>query len=111
MPNPLIETSQKTKPIKRLKNLLTFGNLWLYILSLIKRNGRLYAYNLDSEIEKEFFFKPSRVMVYIVLYKLENEGLIKSEFEERRKYYSMTKKGNETLKTAKEYFKVLAGKI
>jgi DNA-binding PadR family transcriptional regulator len=34
-----------------------------------------------------------------------------SEFEERRKYYSMTKKGNETLKTAKEYFKVLAGKL
>jgi len=101
----------KTTPIKRLKNLLTFGNLWLYILSLIKKGKRAYAYNLDSEIEKEFFFKPSRVMVYIVLYKLENEGLIKSEFEERRKYYSMTKKGNETLKTAKQYFKVLAGKI
>ena len=106
-----METSPKTKPIKRLNNLLMFGNLWLYILSLIKKNGRLYAYNLGEEIEKVFSFRPSRVMVYIVLYKLENEGLIKSEFEERRKYYSMTKKGQETLKTAKQYFKILAGKL
>ncbi len=100
-----------TKPIKRLENLLTFGNLWLYILSLIKRKGRAYAYMLDSGIEKEFAFKPSKVMVYIVLYKLENEGLIKSEFEERRKYYSMTKKGDGTLKAARQYFKVLASKL
>ena len=101
----------KTKPIKRLQNLLTTGNLWLYLLSLIRRDGKLYAYNLDSEIEKEFFFRPSKVMVYIVLYKLENEGLIQSKFEERRKYYSLTKKGEETLVSAKEYFKALADKL
>jgi DNA-binding PadR family transcriptional regulator len=106
-----LESILKTKPIKRLKNLLTSGNLWLYILSLIKRDGKLYAYNLDSEIDKEFFFKPSKVMTYVVLYKLEDEKLIKSEFVERRKYYSLTKKGEETLKTAKEYFKVLADKL
>jgi DNA-binding PadR family transcriptional regulator len=105
------ESVLKTKPIKRLKNLLTSGNLWLYILSLIKRDGKLYAYNLDSEIDKEFFFKPSKVMTYVVLYKLEDEKLIKSEFQERRKYYSLTKKGEETLKTAKEYFKVLGEKL
>ena len=110
MPSP-IESILSAKPIRRLKNLLTTGNLWLYLLSLIKRDGKLYAYNLDSEIEKEFFFKPSKVMVYIVLYKLENEGMIVSKFEERRKYYSLTKKGEETLASAKEYFKVLAEKL
>jgi DNA-binding PadR family transcriptional regulator len=106
-----LEAILKTKPIKRLKNLLTSGNLWLYILSLIKRDGKLYAYNLDSEIEKEFFFKPSKVMTYVVLYKLEDEKLIKSVFVKRRKYYSLTKKGEETLKSAKEYFKVLGNKL
>lgn len=106
-----LESVLKTKPIKRLKNLLTSGNLWLYILSLIKAHKRLYAYNLDSQIEKEFFFKPSKVMIYVVLYKLEDEKLIKSEFKERRKYYSLTKKGAQTLKTAKEYFKVLGEKL
>jgi len=101
----------KAKPIKRLQNLLTFGNLWLYILSLIRKNKKAYAYALDSEIEKTFAFKPSKVMVYIVLYKLENEGLIQSKFEERRKYYSLTKKGEETLVSAKGYFKALAEKL
>ncbi len=109
---PSSESSARSaKPIQRLENLLTFGNLWLYILSLIRKKGRAYAYTLDSDIEKGFAFRPSRVMVYIVLYKLENEGLIKSEFEERRKYYSMTKKGEDAIKVARQYFKLLAGKL
>ncbi len=101
----------RTSPVKRLRNLLTSGNLWLYILSLIRINGRIYAYRLDEEIEKEYLFKPNRVMVYIVLYKLENEKLIKSEFEGRRKYYTITKRGIETLEFAKEYFRLLSDKL
>lgn len=100
-----------SKPIKRLKKLLTSGNLWLYILSLIKQKGKIYAYELDKEIEKEFFFKPNKVMIYIVLYKIENEGLIESEYKERRKYYKLTKKGTETLELAKEYFQILSNKL
>ncbi len=99
-----------SKPVKRLKQLLTVGNLWLYIISLIKRNGRMYAYTLDDEIEKEFFFRPGKVMIYLVLYKLEGDGMIKAETvgEERRKYYNITKKGEETLNFAKQYFVLLS---
>jgi len=100
-----------SKPIKRLKHLLTYGNLWIYILSLMKVKKRVYAYALDEEIEKEFFFKPNRIMIYVVLYKLENEGLIKSEFKQRRKYYGLTKKGSDTLELAREYFRILADKL
>jgi len=100
-----------SKPIKRLKRLLTSGNLWLYILSLIKQKKSLYAYELDKEIEKEFFFKPNKIMVYVVLYKIEAEGLIESQYKERRKYYKLTKKGSETLDMAREYFKILADKL
>ncbi|MEW6748475.1 MAG: PadR family transcriptional regulator [Candidatus Micrarchaeota archaeon] len=100
-----------SSPIKRLRNLLTSGNLWLYILSLIKRDGKLYAYALDEEIEKEFTFRPNKIMIYVVLYKLEGEGLITSKFEERRKYYSITPRGKETLDSARSYFKTLAGKL
>lgn len=76
------------------------------------RSGReLYAYALDDSIEKEFLFRPNKIMVYVVLYKLEGEGLIKSEFRERRKYYSLTKKGEQTLDSAREYFKLLASKL
>lgn len=99
-----------SKPIKRLKRLLTSGNLWLYILSLAKQK-EIYAYELDSEIEKEFFFRPNKIMIYVVLYKIENEGLIESKYKKRRKYYKITKKGRETLDLAREYFTILSGKL
>jgi PadR family transcriptional regulator, regulatory protein PadR len=102
---------EQPRPIKRLRNLLTSGNLWLYVLSLIKDGEKVYAYTLPDSIEKEFFFRPSRVMIYVVLYKLEEEGHIHSEFEERRKYYYLTEKGRGTLRDAKEYFALLAKKL
>ena len=101
----------KTKPIKRLRKLLTVGNLWLYIMSLIKSKKKFYAYALDKEIETNFYFKPSKVMIYLVLYRLEGEGMIASKFEERRKYYTITKKGTETLMQAKKYFLLLSKKL
>jgi len=99
-----------TAPTKRLKRLLTSGNLWLYILSLV-RSEKIYAYEMDKLIEKQFSFKPDKIMIYIVLYRLENEGLITSKFQERRKYYKITKKGKEALESAREYFKFLADKL
>jgi DNA-binding PadR family transcriptional regulator len=84
--------------------------LWLYILSLIKRE-ECYAYTLPEQIEKEYAFKPSRVMVYIVLHMLEGEGLIKSEQKERRKYYTLTEKGKETLAEAKKEMGKLAERL
>lgn len=98
------------KPIKRLNRLLTSGNLWLYILSISSKN-RVYAYELDSKIEQDFNFKPNKIMNYVVLYKLENEGLINSEYHERRKYYTITDKGKEALILARTYFKELANKL
>ncbi len=98
-------------PIKRLERLLTSGNLWLYILSLLEPDGKLYAYELDRRIEGEFGFRPGKIMNYVVLYKLEGEGLIRSEFKERRKYYSITPKGSEALEQARQYFRMLAEKL
>jgi len=100
-----------SSPIKRLQRLLTTGNLWLYILSLIKSEKKLYAYSLDAQIEERFSFKPNKIMVYVVLYRLENEGLICSEFDKRRKYYTLSPKGTETLGFAQEYFRMLAKRL
>ena len=105
----MVDASTVT-PIKRLKRLLTSGNLWLYILSLANCQ-KVYAYEMDLLIEKEFLFKPDKITIYIVLYRLENEGLIRSKFEERRKYYTITKKGLQALESARAYFKVLVGKL
>lgn len=94
----------------RLRRSLTRGNLWLYILSKLGR-GRVYAYGLRSEMEKDFGWSHGLITSYVVLYKLENEGLITSDFEGRRKYYRITKKGAEELRKAKRYLAQLARRL
>lgn len=87
-------------PTERLRESLTKGNLWLYILTIMKE-GEVYAYELDNIIEQRFGFKPNKIMLYLVLYKLENNGFVKSSFKERRKYYKITKKGEKELDKGK----------
>jgi len=100
----------ETKPLARLKTSLSTGNMWLAILSIMKKR-KVYAYALPESIEKQFGYKPSRIMMYLVLYKLEAEGLIKSEFEERRKYYAPTPAGTAAIRAAKSYLKLLAKRL
>jgi DNA-binding PadR family transcriptional regulator len=93
---------EESRAMFRLKRTLTKENMWLYILSLLKKK-KLYAYGLRDEIKKNFGWGHGLITSYVVLYKLEKDGLIISEFEERRKYYRITKKGREELKKAKRY--------
>lgn len=97
--------------MKRLEHSLTLGNLWLYICSLIRKKKKVYAYALNDEIEKTFSFRPNKIMIYVVLYKLEAEGFIISEFEDRRKYYRLTRNGEKVLDDGKAYMKKLAGRL
>ncbi len=85
-----------SKPLQRLRQSLTIGNLWLSVLSLAAKK-KIYAYNLPEEIDRAFHFSPSRLLVYLVLYRLEGEGLLTSAEDGRRRYYSLTKKGKACL--------------
>ncbi|MCD6227256.1 PadR family transcriptional regulator [Candidatus Micrarchaeota archaeon] len=98
------------QPSDRLRDSLTKGNLWLYILTLMKKN-EVYGYELNDKIEKEFKFKPQKIMMYLVLYKLENSGLVKSVFKERRKYYKITEKGKQELKKGKKILKEIVKQL
>lgn len=91
-------------PLERLKANNTIENLWLYILIIAKRNP-VYAYELRKRIEKEFGFKPGMVSSYRVLYRLEMDGFVKSKKAERRRVYFITKKGEQELKKAKDFYK------
>ena len=99
-----------SKVITRLEKHTKINNIWLYILSLLK-NKKLHAYTLNQEINEKFGFKPSRIMIYLVLYKLESEKLITSKLKERRKYYSITSKGRTELKKGKKYLMELSKKL
>jgi len=61
----------------------------------------MYAYEIGKNLKKRFGFSVATVTVYVVLYKMQIEGLIASTKEtptkERsdRKYYKITDKGKE----------------
>lgn len=103
--------SSGTSAMNRLKTSLTTGNLWLHILSLILKKKRVYAYALGEEMKKHSGFEHGFLMNYLVLYKLEKEGLIASEFEGRRKYYSITPKGRREISNAKKYLKKISNAL
>ena len=101
---------------RRLVRKLTVENLWLYVLSLLKR-GPLYGYEVVKRIEEKFGFKPGKVTCYMVLYKLQSEGLISSKRPSssnsgpQRKYYVLTKKGEKALEEAKAFLRNLSERL
>jgi len=105
-----MEKEANAAPFARLERVTTKGNLWLYILSALRKK-KIYAYGLRDGVEREFGWKPSLIMSYVVLYKLEHGGFIRSAFEGRRKYYSITEKGRKLLRKGKTFLRSLAKKL
>ena len=101
---------KSSKPLNRLNYSLTHGNIWLAALSIIRRR-KAYAYALPDEISRAFGFKPSKLMTYFVLYKLEDEKLISSKFEGRRKYYALMPEGKRALSEGKKLLSKTAKKL
>lgn len=87
-------------PLKRLKTKITLENLWLYILTLL-REKPLYAYEIRDRIEERFRFGIGNMTAYLVLYRLESEDYVKTEWKivdgRQRKYYAITEKGRKVL--------------
>lgn len=90
-------------PFERLQRSNTKENLWLYMLSLLTRK-ELYGWEIPELIEKEFGFKPGKITPYRVLYRLEEEGFVKSEMKERRRIYQITKKGEKEFEKVKIFY-------
>jgi DNA-binding PadR family transcriptional regulator len=93
-------------PIERLQKSNTIENLWIYILSLLKKQ-KIYAWEIPDAIKKEFGFKPGMITPYRVLYRLEKEGFVKSETKERRRIYEITEKGEKELKKARKFYQAI----
>ncbi len=93
---------------ERLVEKLTVENLWLYVLRLL-REKPLYGYEIRKQIQGRFNFAPAVITVYVVLYKLQREGLVKKtsvkgDSSVQRKYYTITEKGAEALTAGKKFF-------
>ena len=97
-------------PFERLTKSNTKENLWIYILATLKK-GSTYAWDLHSSIENTFGFKPGNITPYRVLYRLEEQGFVKSEAEERRRVYKITESGKEELEKVKKFYSLVLKKI
>ena len=94
-------SADQSREITRLKRKLGIELLWIYILSMLKKEPS-HAYVLRKEIEEKFGFLPGNVSVYVVLYKLEKHGFVSSKQDGNRSVYSITSSGKQLLKEAKK---------
>lgn len=65
-------------PLKRLREKTTTEVLWPYILALLRSRPR-YAYEIRPLISEKFGFEIGNVTAYMVLYKLELGGYVKTK--------------------------------
>lgn len=92
----------------RLVKKLTVENLWIYILRMLAEKP-MYAYEMKKALMERFDVHVAMITVYIVLYKMVGEDLIK-EVERvsplgkpSRKYYGVTSKGEEALTLGRRF--------
>ncbi|QOJ79129.1 PadR family transcriptional regulator [Infirmifilum lucidum] len=100
----------ETRALERLKKKIQVEVLWLYIASILSE-GDAYAYDISKKIEAKHGFNPGKVLPYVVLGKMESEGLVKSYYVERRKYYTLTEKGRQAYCHAISMLKALLEKL
>jgi len=63
------------------------------------RNGSLSGYDVISYIHNKFNLLVSSGTVYSLLYSLERNGLVEGVWEERKRVYKLTEKGEKTIET------------
>lgn len=100
---------------ERLVEKLTKENLWLYILTMLKERP-MYGYEIAGRLKTEFSIPIATITAYVVLYKMEREGLVERSVEHpevpagsrinvRKVYYRQTEKGREMLGKGIEFLR------
>ncbi|MBM3303696.1 MAG: PadR family transcriptional regulator [Candidatus Aenigmarchaeota archaeon] len=95
-------------PSQRFETSITKDNLWIYILTLLKKK-ELYTYELNSKVLGEFGFSPGNVTAYIVLQRLKADGYVRASSRRKeggpiRHYYGITDKGIAELRKARAIY-------
>lgn len=98
------------EPFERFKKLNTKGNLWIYILSLGKEEVICHS-DVQRLIFEKFGFLPGRIISSRVLYRLRNQGYIKSEKYKGRNAFRTTEKGKKELERMRGFCQELLQKI
>jgi len=92
MTSKIVENLRK-RTIKTFMDLLILGEL---------QQKPLSGYDIISLINRRFNVLVSSGTVYSLLYSLERKGLIAADPDQRKRVYTITEKGEETLKTVEQ---------
>lgn len=87
--------------LEHLRETLTKGNLWLYVLSVLECRESASPGEVKRAVEKAYGFSPATITFYTVLYKLRREGLVQRASREFRSGYSITPRGVAELEKAR----------
>lgn len=87
----------KPKTLSELNERLVKEFMDVLVLSLINNGHPIGGYDVIKFIHKKFHILMSSGAVYSVLYSLERNGLIKGYWTQKRRAYTLTERGKETL--------------
>lgn len=90
------------KPSERLKRKVEKENLWLFVLSVLRRQN-LNGIQIKTLVTRRFGFLTGNVTVYKVLYLLEKGGYVKAERNRRNVVYRIRSKGRKELQKARRF--------
>ena len=85
-------------PLKSFKKKMVQNMFDLIALKFMKENGNLSGYDFMTWIQGKYGVLLSSGTVYSKLYSLERKGLVKGEYGEHKRVYTLTKKGKDYLK-------------
>lgn len=89
------------KALIRFINKITKENLWIYVVNTLLQ-GPKTGYEIVKEIRDRYMINVTTVAVYVVLYKMERDGLLVSYDDNGKRRYRVTQDGlreyNEAIK-------------
>ncbi|HEY4675373.1 MAG TPA: PadR family transcriptional regulator [Candidatus Bathyarchaeia archaeon] len=86
------------KVLKKMHERIIKNFMDIIILAELK-NGPLSGYDVISFIHNKFHLLVSSGTVYSLLYSLERNGVVEGTWNERKRVYKLTEKGEKTIQT------------
>lgn len=92
------EGKLETKVLRKMQERIIKNFMDILILAEL-RNGPMSGYDVIAYIHNKFHLLVSSGTVYSLLYSLERDGIIEGTWNERKRVYTLTEKGNKTIDT------------
>lgn len=97
-----------TRAYLRFRNCIGKGNLWLYVVAILLREGPLHGYGIISRL-RSLGFDISNVYGYVLLKRMVADGVLAEKEEAGRKVYVVSEDGLRSYRMAISEMKRLLG--